>query len=74
MSTDAERDIDEGITFYNSTGHDVGSYFYRSILVDLQSLTLFSGIHPKRFGFHCMPAKRFPFAIYYAVSNDIVYV
>lgn len=74
VSGDAERDILDGIAFYGAIGPDVGNYFYLSILADLQALSVFGGVHSKRFGYHCMPAKRFPFAIYYAVSDSTVYV
>jgi plasmid stabilization system protein ParE len=74
VSSDAEQDIMEGIAFYSTNGSHVGKYFYRSILVDLQSLALFGGVHSQRFGYQCMAAKRFPFAIYYKVSNQDVHV
>lgn len=70
VSGDAERDILDGIAFYGAYGPDVGNYFYLSILADLQALSVFGGVHSKRSGYHCMPAKRFPFAIYYAVSDS----
>lgn len=36
---------------------------------------LYAGVHPKKFGsYHCMFAKRFPFAIYYKMNEDLVYV
>lgn len=30
---------------------------------DIRSPELLAGIHPIRYGHHCMPATRFPFAI-----------
>ena len=74
VSDDAERDILDGIAFYDANGPDVGNYFNVSILADLQALSVFGGIHSTRLGYHCMPAKRFPFAIYYTVSDSTVYV
>lgn len=52
----------------------VGDYFLDSILSDLDSLVLFAGVHPIHFQFHRMLSKRFPFAIYYEVEEDVVSV
>ncbi|HAN99413.1 MAG TPA: hypothetical protein DCQ98_19220 [Planctomycetaceae bacterium] len=68
VSLEAQSDLVDGIAFYDANGSDVGDYFRHAILADLQSLSIFGGVHAKRFGFHCMPAKRFPFAIYYEVA------
>lgn len=74
VSNDAERDIHDGVAFYEASGKDIASYLYRSILVDLQSLSVFGGIHAKRFGYHRMSAKRFPFSIYYNILDSSVRV
>jgi hypothetical protein len=39
-------------------------------LTDIQSLGLFSGIHPLHFELHRMLASRFPFGIYYRRHGD----
>jgi hypothetical protein len=39
-------------------------------LTDIESLGLFSGIHPLHFGLHRMLASRFPFGIYYRNQDD----
>lgn len=74
VSRDAEGDIIDGVAFYDAKGRDVGNYFYLSMMADLQALSVFGGIHSKRFGYHCMPAKRFPFAIYYSIIDSSVFV
>lgn len=74
VSGEAEADIVNGIAFYDLSGLNVGNYFYLSLMADLQSLTLFGGIHSIRFGYHCMPAKRFPYAIYYSIIDSTAYV
>jgi len=74
VSVEAEADIIDGIAFYEAKGQEVGNYFYLSIMADLHALAVFGGIHSKRFGYHCMPAKRFPFAIYYSIADDTVHV
>jgi hypothetical protein len=39
-------------------------------VADIESLGLFSGIHPLHFEFHRMLASRFPFGIYYREHGD----
>lgn len=74
LSDDAERDLRDGIAFYDQHGREVGGYFLDSITADLRSLCVLGGVHAKRYGFHCMGAKRFPYAVYYFVAGDIVSV
>jgi len=70
----AERDLIEGFHFYERQSKGLGSYFLDSLFSDIESLQLYSGIHAKYFGFHRLLAKRFPFTIYYRVSENIVSV
>ena len=35
---------------------------------------MLGGMHEKRFGYHCMPAKRFPYAVYYYIGKNEVLV
>ena len=66
--------MESGRRFYESREPGVGDYFIESILSDLSSLALYSGIHPVHFGFHRMLSKRFPFGIYHEVESDPAYV
>lgn len=43
-------------------------------LADLDSLQIYGGIHSVHFGYYRMLAKRFPFAIYYRIEDDIAKV
>ena len=72
--TDAENDLDTGKEFYDLNEPGVGEYFWDSLIADIESLTIYAGIHREEFGFHRMFAKRFPYAIYYYVKNEIAYV
>ncbi len=74
VSDDAERDLAHGISFYDRHGVEVGNHFRDSILADLQALSVLGGVHAKRFGYHCMSAKRFPYAIYYMTDDTTVSV
>ena len=41
-------------------------------MADLRSLGVMGGVYAKRYGFHCMSAKRFPYAVYYFVVGELV--
>jgi hypothetical protein len=62
---DAAEDIEGARDFYERQEAGVGEYCVDSLLADIESLGLFSGIHPLHFEFHRMLASRFPFGIYY---------
>jgi hypothetical protein len=51
-----------------------GNYFWDSLVADIESLIIYAGIHNKRYCLHRMLAKRFPYAIYYEIENEIAYV
>jgi len=52
----------------------LGEYFFDSLFSDIDSLTLYGGIHPTFFGYHRMLSKRFPYAIYYRMEEESVVV
>ncbi len=71
----AKRDLIRGFHFYEKQREGLGSYFLDSLSSDIDSLMIYSGIHPVRFNeYYCMLSKRFPFAIYYYVKDEAVYV
>ena len=72
--TDAENGLYEGRKFYDNQGKNVGDYFWDCPLSDIKSLIIFAGIHRKEFGFYRMLSKRFPYAIYYDVNDDVASV
>ena len=67
---DAAEDIEAARDFYEGQERGVGEYCADSLLADIESLGLFSGIHPLHFEFHRMLASRFPFGIYYRERGD----
>ena len=71
---EAEKDLVNGFAFYERQSKGLGDYFLDSIFSDVESLHLYAGIHALHFGYHRLLAKRFPFAIYYRIENDIVRV
>jgi len=70
----AIRDLERARDFYAEHGEDVGRYFLDSLFGDIDSLTLYAGIHARVWGFHRMLAKRFPYAIYYRIDGDVCIV
>lgn len=67
---EAVEDLDLGRQFYDVQQKGIGYYFVTSVLSDIAALELYSGIHPTRYGYYRMLAKRFPFAIYYAIEAN----
>ena len=70
----AEKDLVDGSKFYERQSNGLGDYFLDSIFSDIESLYLYAGIHSLHFGYHRLLAKRFPFAIYYRLQEDIIRV
>lgn len=70
----ALADIEDARDFYNEREPGVGEYCVTSLFADINSLSIFHGMHSKQFGFHKMRAKRFPYGIYYEESNIEVQV
>ena len=56
----AMSDLMEGRQFYEEQGEGLGEYFFDSLFSDIDSLTLYAGIHPIFYGYHRMLSKRFP--------------
>ena len=70
----AMSDLAAGRRFYERQGAHLGDYFYSSLFADIDRLTTTAGIHPQVFGFHRLLAERFPYAVYYRTSDDVVLV
>ena len=64
------EDLAAGRGFYDRKKKGVGDYFYDSLFAEIDSLVLYAGIHPIRFGFHRLLAKRFPYAVYYRIIAE----
>lgn len=69
-----KTDLNEGWRFYESNEIGIGDYFYDSLISDIESLWLYSGIHSKHWGLYRMLSKRFPFAVYYVVRETTAIV
>src|SRR5947207_1965611 len=67
---EAADDIERARTFYDAQEFGMGDYCADSLVVDIERLALFHGIHACHFGFHRMLASRFPFGIYYREASN----
>ncbi len=71
----AKFDLLDGFHFYEEQQAGLGADFLGSLYSDIESLRLYAGIHLKPHkNFHRLLSKRFPFAIYYTVSNETAFV
>lgn len=70
----AEQDLIDGHRFYERQLPGLGDYFLDSLFSDIESLHLFAGVHALHFGYYRLLAKRFPFAVYYTLTEDVVSV
>jgi hypothetical protein len=71
----AEDDLVEGYWFYEKQQEGLGSYFRASLIADIESLRFFAGIHPKSYkGYFRLLANRFPFAVFYTVEGEEVFI
>src|SRR3972149_1310694 len=66
----AVKDLEEGRIFYEKQGGGLGDYFFDTLFSDIDSLTLFGGIHRRMYGYHRLLSSRFPYAIYYKIENE----
>ncbi|MEW5693316.1 MAG: type II toxin-antitoxin system RelE/ParE family toxin [Candidatus Hydrogenedentota bacterium] len=66
----ASQDLIEGFHFYEKQSNGLGGYFIDSLFSDIDSLQIYAGGHPLYFGYHPTLSKRFPFAIYYKISDN----
>ena len=72
LRVEAQDDLTEAAAFYEEQREELGDEFIDSIFSDLESLESQGGIHGLVYGLHRKLSKRFPFAIYYGVSESVV--
>lgn len=71
----AEDDLIEGFHFYESQQAGLGSYFLVNLYGDIASLRLHGGVHLGAYKeYHRLLSRRFPFAVFYKVVEDTVFV
>ncbi len=67
-------DLNDGKAFYEQRESGVGDYFWDSLFADIESLIIYAGIHCRAHGLYRMLARRFPYAIYYEIVDEVAYV
>ena len=71
----ARDDLIAGFDFYEAREQGVGDHFLACLYSDVEALKIFGGIHRRLYkNLYRSLSKRFPFAIYYTVENDVVIV
>ena len=71
---EAEADLIEGYHFYEAQDAGLGSYFLDSLFSDIDSLLIHAGVHAVVFEYRRCLSKRFPFAVYYSVDGELIFV
>lgn len=72
--TSASEDLISGYYFYEKQQEGLGDYFLDTLYSDIDSLTIYGGMHARYQSYYQMLSKRFPFAIYYKMDVDVVYI
>ncbi len=67
-------DLNDGKAFYEQNESNLGEYFWDSLLADIESLAIYAGVHVREYGLYRMLSKRFPYAVYYEIADQTVYV
>lgn len=71
----ARNDLIDGYHFYEIQHSGLGNYFLDTLYNDIESLKYTGGVHRLVHNhFHRALSKRFPWAIYYTLSNQSVYI
>lgn len=67
-------DLSYGYNFYESQLKGLGSYFLETLFSDIDSLKLYARVHKIVYGHHRLLSKRFPYAVYYSLESQTVFV
>jgi hypothetical protein len=71
----AENDLVEGFRFFEAQQPGLGSYFLDNLYGDIESLHLYAEIHRRVWKrYHRLLSKRFPFAVFYTIADDDIFV
>ena len=70
----ARDDLRCGKIFYDNIEKGIGDYFYDSLISDIESLTIYAGVHVSQFDYFKMNASRSPYFIYYKLEKGFAIV
>ena len=71
---EARQDLVNGFRFYEAQSPGFGDYFLDSLFADIDSLQIYAGVHSMHCGYHRLLARRFPYAVYYRVADEVARV
>jgi hypothetical protein len=71
---EVKDDLDKGEEFYDFLSKGKGDYFREQIILDIKSIKHSAGVHAKQFGYFRKLSKKFPYAIYYDIIENIVVI
>lgn len=74
IQASAKNDLRDGYEFYNAQEFGLGDYFYDCLMSDIDALAYYGGVHRQYRGFYKSLSARFPYAIYYKLSDGVVKV
>lgn len=69
---EAQEDLIQGFRFYEGRETGLGTYFLDCLFSDIDSLLVHAGIHQIVYGYHRSLSKKFPFAIYYSLTGEMI--
>jgi len=69
---EARDDLVNGAAFYGEQSVGLDEYFLKCLRKDVMNLETTGGVHERYRGFHRSLSDRFPYAIYYLVSKEII--
>ena len=72
LRVEAREDLVNAAAFYEDQREGLGDYFIDCLFTDMESLESQAGIHEVVYGWHRKLARRFPFAIYYRVTDPVI--
>ncbi len=70
LRDEATEDLVDGAAFYAEQSIGLDEHFLESLRTDLHLLETTAGVHETYRGFYRSLSKRFPFAIYYLVTDN----
>lgn len=70
----AENDLVKAKQFYTKTDSALGQYCVDSLMLDIERLRFFAGIHPNVNGQYRVLARSFPYSIYYQLIKNRVLI
>jgi hypothetical protein len=71
----AEDDLVSGFAFYEARQRGLGRYFRDCLFFDIEMLRIHGGAHRIVYkNYHRALSKRFPFAIFYTLSGETIFI